>query len=104
MKILGCSFTTIHSVACHDTYVLTIYLEKTMKKRRSKEHTHKKGDIFLHNQHSNKVEHEKPIVPHANGEPLLNGAPHLHILFQSATILLVVWSTNGNGSAITSKD
>ena len=33
---------------------------------------------------------------------LQSGAPHIHILSQSATILLV-WSANGNGSALTSK-
>ena len=33
---------------------------------------------------------------------LQSGAPHIHILSQSATILLV-WSAKGNGSALTSK-
>ena len=33
-----------------------------------------------------------------------SGAPHIHILSQFATILLIVWSAHGNGSALTSKD
>ena len=45
------------------------------------------------------LEHAMPITPHTNGEPLLNGAPHIHILSQSAMILLVEWY----GSALTSK-
>ena len=50
------------------------------------------------------IEHAMPITPHANGEPLLlSGAPHIHILPQFATILLVVWSANGDGGALTSK-
>ena len=39
----------------------------------------------------------------ANGDPLLSRAPHIHIISQSAMILLVVWSANSNGSALTSK-
>ena len=34
---------------------------------------------------------------------LQSGAPYIHILSQSATNLLVVWSVNGDGSALTSK-
>ena len=45
-----------------------------------------------------------PITPHTNGEPLLKQrAPHNLILSQSITILLVVWSANGNGTALTHK-
>ena len=32
-----------------------------------------------------------------------SGAPHIHFFPSSATILLIVWSANGNGSALTSK-
>ena len=31
-----------------------------------------------------------------------NGAPHIHFFPSSAMILLVVWSANGDGSALTS--
>ena len=40
------------------------------------------------------------ITPHAIGEPLLKQSS---ILFQFETILLVVWSANSDGSALTSK-
>ena len=44
------------------------------------------------------------ITPHANGETLLSGTPHIHIIFpQFATILLVVWSVTSDGSALTCK-
>ena len=48
----------------------------------------------------------KPITPRANGEPLLKwSSSHSHsgslILSQPVAILLVVWSANGNGSALT---
>ena len=39
-----------------------------------------------------------PITLHANGEPLLKRSSFLS---QFATILLVVWSANGGGSALT---
>ena len=42
-----------------------------------------------------KLEHAMPaITPHANGKPLLKQSSFL------ATILLVVWSANGDGSAL----
>ena len=50
-----------------------------------------------------KLEHAKPITLHANGEPLLKSGGPQHILYQSAMILLVVWSAKGNGSPLTSK-
>ena len=49
-----------------------------------------------------KLEHAMPITPHANGEPLLQQSS-LILLSQFATILLVVWSANGDGSALTFK-
>ena len=33
----------------------------------------------------------------------LSGTPHIHFFTSSAVILLVVWSANDNGSALTSK-
>ena len=41
-----------------------------------------------------------PITPHANGEPLLKRSS---LIFTFAMILLVVWYTNGDDSALTSK-
>ena len=32
-----------------------------------------------------------------------SGAPHIHFFPSSATIVLVVWSANGDDSALTSK-
>ena len=40
-----------------------------------------------------------PTTPHANGDPLLKRSSS----FQFAKILLVVWSANGDSSALTSK-
>ena len=40
-----------------------------------------------------KLEHAMPTTPHANGEPLLKRSSFLS---QFATILLVVWSANGD--------
>ena len=42
-----------------------------------------------------------PITPHANGKPVLKRSSLF--LSQFATILLVVWSANGDGSALTSE-
>ena len=47
-----------------------------------------------------KLDLTKAITPHANSDSLLKrSSSHSH----SVTILLVVWSTNGDGSAPTSK-
>ena len=48
-----------------------------------------------------RLEHAMPITHHTNGEPLLSSL--IFVLSQFATILLVVWSANGYGSALTSK-
>ena len=50
--------------------------------------------------HINILEHAIPITRHSNGEPLLKRSSS-HSL--PTTILLVVLSANGNGSAVTSK-
>ena len=44
-----------------------------------------------------KLEHAMPITPQVNGEPLLKRSSFLS---QFATILLVVWSANGDGCSI----
>ena len=49
------------------------------------------------------LEHTMPITLHANGEPFLKWSSSYSHSFQSTTILLVVWSANGDGSAITSR-
>ena len=49
------------------------------------------------------LEHAMPITPQLMASLFKSRAPHIHILSQSAIILLVVWSANGNSSAFTSK-
>ena len=45
----------------------------------------------------------KHITQHANGKPLLKRSFSFNFFPTSATILLVVWSANSDGSALTSK-
>ena len=47
----------------------------------------------------------RPITPHTvlMANLLQSGAPYIHILSQSATNLLVVWTVIGDGGALTSK-
>ena len=46
------------------------------------------------------IELAKHINLHANGEPLLKQSSHIHFFPSSTTILFVVWSANGDGSAL----
>ena len=54
--------------------------------------------------HSMELELAKHITLHANGKPLLKwSSSHSHYSPSSIMFLLVVWSVNGDGSALTSK-
>ena len=50
-----------------------------------------------------KLEHTLPIIPHANGEPLLKRSSSYSHSFPVCNDSRVVWSANGDGSALTSK-
>ena len=49
------------------------------------------------------LELAKHITPYTIAETLLSRAPHIHVLPQFCYDLLVVWSANEDGSALTSK-
>ena len=56
---------------------------------------------YLHQ--GKELERAMPITPHANGEPRLRRSFSYSHFFPVSTILLVVWSANGVGSALPSE-